>query len=40
MPLHFPEKIKMGNSHLEDVKYMMPPLDLTRTKKGYNSKNV
>jgi len=39
MPIHFPEKIKMSTSHIEDIKYIMPPLDLTRTKKGHNNKN-
>lgn len=40
LPMNFPEKIKMGNSHLEDVKYIMPSLDLTRTKKGNNNRNI
>jgi len=44
MPVHYPEKIKMTNTHLEDVKYFMPALDLTKTKneklKGnYNNNN-
>lgn len=34
MPMHFPEKIKMTNSHFEDVKYFIPSLDLTKTKNG------
>lgn len=37
--MNFPEKIKMGNSHLEDVKYIMPSLDLTKTKKMNNHRN-
>lgn len=39
MPIHFPEKIKMTNSHLEEVKYFMPALDLTKTKNGKNKFN-
>lgn len=33
MPVNFPEKIKMANT-FEDIKYIMPPLDLSKTKKG------
>lgn len=39
MPIHFPEKVKMANTLIEDVKYFMPTLDLTRTKNGKNKGN-
>jgi hypothetical protein len=38
MPIHFPDKIKMCSSLIEDIKYIMPPLDLTRTNKKYENK--
>lgn len=37
MPIHFPEKIHMKNNTVDEVKYIMPPLDLTKTKKGGNN---
>ncbi len=39
MRIHFPEKIKMKNFTTEDTKYIIPPLDLTKTKKALNLNN-
>lgn len=40
MRLHFPEKIHMKNNTTEDAKYVIPPLDLSKTKKGKASNNI
>lgn len=37
MRIHFPEKIHMKTKTIEDTKYVIPPLDLSKTKKGANS---
>jgi len=34
MKINFPEKIKMTNSHIEEVKYFIPSLDLNKTRNG------
>lgn len=47
MRMNYPQKIHMKNNTIEDTKYIIPPLDLSKTKKGgkcsnnsnYNQKN-
>lgn len=39
MRFHFPEKIHMKNKTVEDTKYIIPPLDLSQTKKGAKASN-
>lgn len=39
MPIHFPEKVHMKKT-TDEVKYIMPPLDLTRTKNKNNNSTI
>ncbi len=39
MRIHFPEKIHMKNNTTEETKYIIPPLDLSKTKKGAKPSN-
>ena len=39
MRIHFPEKIHMKNNTVEDTKYIIPPLDLSKTRKGAKASN-
>ena len=39
LPYNFPEKVKMKSTTLDDIKYIMPPLDLNKTKKSFQINN-